>query len=117
MKRFAGFLKKEFYHIFRDRRTLLILFGMPVAQIMLFGFAIRNEIKDARIAILDNSKDHITQSITNKILSSGYFRLYSNLNSAKEIEGIFKQGEVKEVIVFGPGFAEKLQKENSASIQ
>ncbi|TRZ52807.1 ABC transporter permease, partial [bacterium] len=69
MKRFRGFVIKEFYHIFRDTRTLLILFGMPVAQILLFGFAITNEIKDVNVAILDMSKDNTTQEIGNKILS------------------------------------------------
>ena len=53
MKRFIGFVKKEFYHIFRDRRSLFILFGMPIAQILLFGFAITNEINNVDIAIYD----------------------------------------------------------------
>lgn len=117
MKRFRGFLKKEFYHIFRDRRTLLILFGMPIAQIMLFGFAITNEIKDAKIAILDNSKDEVTQQVTNKILSSGYFILFRNLQSNDQIEEVFKSGKVKEVIVFESDFAEKLQRNGVAGIQ
>ena len=63
MKRFIGFVKKEFYHIFRDKRSMFILFGMPIAQIMLFGFAITNEINNVKIAILDKSKDTETQKI------------------------------------------------------
>ena len=55
MKRFTGFVIKEFFHIFRDYRTLLILFGMPAVQLLLFGYVITNEIKDARIAIFDPS--------------------------------------------------------------
>lgn len=70
-----GFLIKEFRHIFRDFRLMLILFGMPVVQVLLFGFAITNDIKNAPIAILDNSKDYLTQKITTKILSSDYFIL------------------------------------------
>ena len=57
MKSFRGFIIKEFYHIFRDKRTMLILFGMPVVQLILFGFAIRNEINDAKISIVDHSND------------------------------------------------------------
>ena len=68
-----GFIIKEFFHIFRDVRTMLILFGMPVVQVLIFGFTITNDIKNVEIAILDYSKDHITQEITNKIISSGYF--------------------------------------------
>ena len=70
MKRFIGFVKKEFYHIFRDKRSLFILFGMPIAQILLFGFAITNEINNVDIAILDHSNDEETQKIIQKIKSS-----------------------------------------------
>lgn len=117
MKRFLGFLRKEFYHIFRDKRSLVILFGMPIAQILLFGFAITNEIKDAKIGILDKAHDNLSLELTNKILSSGYFRLYANLKSEKEIEPAFRKGEIKEVIIFEPKFSEKLLKENKANVQ
>ncbi len=117
MKRFIAFVKKEFKHILRDYRTLLILFGMPIAQILIFGFAITNEIKDAKIAILDFSKDMRTQQISNKILSSGYFLLYYNLNSISDIEPAFKEGIIKEVIVFEPEFGKNLDKTNLANVQ
>lgn len=117
MKQFKGFLIKEFYHIFRDFRTLLILFGMPVAQILLFGYAITNEIKDVKIAILDKSKDNITREISDKLLSSGYFILYDNLQSVKDIEPEFRKGIIKEVIIFEPNFSENLNKLGKANIQ
>lgn len=117
MKRFRGFVIKEFYHIFRDYRSLLILFGMPFAQILLFGFVITNEIKDAQIAIYDQSKDHQTRRITDKLLSSGYFKLEREIESYGQIEESFQKGETKLVIVFEKGFATKLEKENRADMQ
>lgn len=117
MKRFLAFVKKEFKHILRDYRTLLILFGMPIAQILLFGFAITNEIRDAKIAILDFSKDNVTEEISNKILSSGYFMLYYNLNSVTDIEPAFKEGIIKEVIIFEPDFGKNLGRTNLANLQ
>lgn len=117
MKRFSGFIKKEFYHIFRDPRTLLILFGLPVVQLLIFGFVVTNEVKDARIAVLDYSKDEKTREITNKILSSGYFRLDKNLSSEAEIEEVLKQGHIQEVIIFEHDFASKLEREKTAGIQ
>jgi ABC-2 type transport system permease protein len=117
MKRFIGFIIKEFYHIFRDYRTLLILFGMPAAQLLLFGYVVTNEIKDARIAVYDSSKDEVTRKITEKILSSGYFILEKNLTNSAEIAPVFREGNTKLVIVFGRNFAEKLQKEGKADIQ
>lgn len=117
MKRFKGFVIKEFYHIFRDYRTMVILFGMPLVQILIFGFAISTEINNAGIAILDNSKDAVTQKITNKLLSSGYFNLEANLSDYKEIEPMFRKGNIKEVIIFENNFAQKLETEKKANIQ
>jgi ABC-2 type transport system permease protein len=117
MRRFRGFVIKELYHIFRDYRTLLILFGMPAVQLLLFGYVITNEIKDAKIAILDQSKDNVTQQITQKILSSGYFLLEKNLSDYRQIDQSFREGKIKLVIVFEPNFASRLQKENHARIQ
>jgi ABC-2 type transport system permease protein len=111
-----GFIIKEFYHIFRDVRTMVILFGMPVVQVLIFGFAISTEIKDAKIAILDHSKDHVSLELGNKILSSDYFILNDYLDSEEQIEGVFRAGKVKEVIVFGPHFARQMEKDQNASV-
>ena len=117
MKLFRSFVKKEFFHIFRDTRTLLILFGLPIALILIFGYVVTSEIKNAKIAILDHSKDEVTIEISNKILSSGYFILDENLQSEKQIEDVFKRGNVREVIIFEPDFAKNLSKNKQANIQ
>lgn len=117
MKRFKGFIKKEFYHIFRDKRSLFILFGMPIAQILLFGFAITNEINNVDIAILDHSKDAMTQEIINKISASNYFSINQFIEREKDIESVFKKGKIKAVLIFEKNFSEKIIKENSVTIQ
>ncbi len=117
MKRFIGFIKKEFYHIFRDRRSLFILFGMPIAQILLFGFAITNEINNVDIAILDHSKDATTKEIINKIAASKYFSINQFIEKESDIEVVFKKGKVKAVLNFEKDFSKNIIKENNASIQ
>jgi len=117
MKLFWAFVRKEFYHIFRDKQTLLILFGLPIALIMIFGYVVSNEIKDVKIAIFDQSKDGTTQKITNKILSSGYFILDMDIDNANEIEAVFKKGKVRELVIFEPDFEHKLNKNGIANIQ
>jgi len=117
MKRLLSFIKKEVYHIFRDYRTMIILFGMPIAQIMVFGFAITTEIKDAQIAILDQSKDQVTQKINEKILSSGYFKLNKYLDNHADITSTFEEGKVKLIIVYSKNFGLDLIKNNAADIQ
>jgi ABC-2 type transport system permease protein len=108
MKRFLGFVKKEFLHIFRDFRTLIILFGIPTAQILIFGFVVSTDIKDAPVAFLDFSKDEITQKISDKMCSSGFFKRTGNLQSYDDIDRIFKKGKAKAVIVFGHDFGRDL---------
>ena len=112
-----AFIKKEFYHIFRDYRSMVILFGMPIVQVLLFGFAITTDLKDAKIAILDLSKDVVTRELTQKIISSNYFLLVENLESENQIKPAFQKGDIKQVIVFEPDFARKLEKEGNASVQ
>lgn len=117
MKQLLSFIKKEFYHIFRDPRTMLILFGIPIAQLLIFGTVIKSEINDIHIAIYDQSKDEISQEIINKLLSSGYFILDEDLTNLDGIEAIFRKGKVREVIIFEADFGKNLIKEGTAEMQ
>jgi ABC-2 type transport system permease protein len=117
MKEFLGFIRKEFLHIFRDFRTLIILFGMPMAQILIFGFVIRNEIQDVKIAILDESKDRVTREITSRLLASGFFRIDEYISSPEELEAIFRKGKVREAVIFTDRFAEMLQRDGKAPME
>jgi ABC-2 type transport system permease protein len=116
MKRFLGFVKKEFLHIFRDYRTLFILFGIPAAQILIFGYAVSTEIKDAGIAILDLSHDEISVKLTDKLVSSGFFKNTATIFDYNDIDRIFKKGKTKAVIIFEHDFGEKFIKEGKASL-
>ncbi len=112
-----GFIIKEFYHIFRDFRSMIILFGMPVVQVLLFGFALSTEVKNAPVAIIDHSNDQVTRAITSKLLSSGFFILSDQVAGEGHIEEVFRHGKVKEVIIFESDFATKLEKDRQAGIQ
>jgi len=116
MKRFLGFVNKEFLHIFRDYRTLIILFGIPAAQILIFGFAVSTDIKNAGVAFLDLSKDEISQKISDKICSSGFFKRTENLLNYNEIDKELKKGKTKAVVVFEENFGRNLISGGKASI-
>ena len=117
MKRFTGLIKKEFYHIFRDRRSLIILFGMPVVQILLFGFAITNEINNVNIAILDHSKDATTREIIEKISASKYFSITQFVDKTSDMPAVFEKGKVKAILNFEKDFENKLITEKKAKVQ
>ena len=104
MKQFIAFVRKEFFHIFRDRRTMLILLGMPVVQIILFGFAISTEVKNVRVAVLDPNNDVMTRHIVDRINASEYFMVTRLLHFPKA----FREGDTDLAIVFGTQFADRL---------
>jgi ABC-2 type transport system permease protein len=116
-KQFFSFVKKEFFHIWRDKSTLFILLGMPVIQIIIFGFALTNEVKNSKIAVLDNSKDAATSSLIAELSASRYFDLAENIYTYKGIDAAFKKGDIKLAIIFPPHFNEDLQHFNKAQVQ
>ncbi len=117
MKQLLTFIRKEFLHVFRDRKTLLMLFGLPIAQIVLFGFALSNEIKNSRIAVVDYSKDATTTRIISEIAASNYFDIQRSLASADELQAAFKKGDIRMAVIFPANFGSDLQHTGKATLQ
>ena len=117
MGAFWMFVHKEFLHIFRDRRTLLVLFGMPVALITLFGFALTNEIKNADVAVLDFDKGPRARDVQNRLFSSGYFGRRAYVRTYPAVEAAFRAGHVKLAVVFPAGFSADLDHLGRAQVQ
>lgn len=112
-----GLIIKEFRHIWRDPRTLLILFGIPLVQLVLFGYALSTEIKNAPIALLDHARDAQSYSLQTKLFSSGYFYLAKQLLNEKQLDESFKDGKVRMAIVIPPRFGESLNHHKKVQVQ
>lgn len=110
---FFSFVRKEFYHVLRDRKTLLILFGMPVMQILIFGFALTNEVKNAKVMVVDEAKDAASKEIIARIGASRYFEIQNTSDGHRNIEAIFRDGEIKLAIVFPANFSGNMQGEGT----
>ena len=117
MKQLIAFIRKEFYHVFRDRRTLLILFGIPIAQIILFGQALSSEVKNIGIAVLDEANNTYSQEITHRLQASPYFKLKEPLLRYDQVEDQFKRGTIKAALIFPPDFGKDLYTPSGASLQ
>nr|WP_294793015.1 ABC transporter permease [uncultured Mucilaginibacter sp.] len=117
MKQLNVFIKKEFAHVLRDRKTLLILFGMPIVQILIFGFALTNEVKNARIVIMDQAGDAASKRIISKISNSRYFDVAATVINTKQVESAFKSGEAGLAVIFPQGFNADLLHQNKATMQ
>lgn len=114
---FFAFVRKEFYHIFRDVRTMLVIIGIPVIQILLIGFAISTEVKNVEIAVYDPSNDEASNRIINRLDASEYFNVTRRLKSANEADEAFKKGQTGLIVVFCEDFGERLYRTGDAAVQ
>ena len=110
MKMFIAFVGKEIRHILRDRRTMLILFGMPLIMMLLFGFAISTDVKDVRLVAVTTPADHLTQRMLTRLDASEYFILTHTAQTTAEAEQLIRNGQADIAIVFSPRFADRLHK-------
>lgn len=118
MKRsFIALIKKEFRHIFRDRWTMVILLGIPIVQIILFGFAISTEVTNVRVAVYDPSNDAATQSLIERFDANPYFTITSHLHTPQQIDEVMAGSETDMVLVFPERFRQQLLHARTANIQ
>ena len=106
MKQFLAFIRKELKHILRDRRTMLILFGMPIVQIILFGFALSTEVRNVQTAVLTLSgEDGYTRPLIDKLDASEYFDITHIIHSPDEMYRLFQENKIDMAVVFPPDAA------------
>jgi ABC-2 type transport system permease protein len=117
MKQFIAFVDKEFRHIIRDNRTLLIIIGMPIVEILLFGFAINMEVRDIRVAFYDPTPDAFTTGIAERIKQNSYFNYQGNMQSMEEMEETMRKGKIDLAVVFQQNFQEELVHSGYAAVQ
>lgn len=117
MRRFISFVHKEFCHILRDWRTMLILLVYPVVLIVLFGYAVTTEVKNVRVAVLDLSHDAVTSKICGHIAASRYLVMAAVPHSRQEVETMFRRGDIDVAVIFESGFADNIRHGGDARVQ
>ncbi len=90
MKQFLSFIQKEARHILRDKRTMLILFGMPIVLMLLFGFAITNDVKNVRTVVVTSTMNHQTQQAIDRLAASEYFTIVKTVATPKDAEQLIR---------------------------
>ena len=108
MKQFTSFIIKEAKHIVRDKRTMLILFGMPVIMMLLFGYAITNDIKNVRTVIVMSNTDYTTQQAVDRLSVSENFTITKVVATPSEAQKAIREQKADMAIVFGSGHARGL---------
>ena len=107
MKQFFSFVLKETKHISRDKRTMLMLFGMPIVMMLLFGFAVTNDVRNVRVVIVMNNADNATQQVADRLAASEYFTLTKVVATPTEAEKAIRDQKADMAIVFSQDFASR----------
>lgn len=116
MNALRGLLRKEWYHILRDRRTLFVIIFYPIVQVMLFGSSIRTDVRDVRLAIIDPTPDATTLALRNRFSASSIFRIVSVTPTAAPLEHLFQTDTVQVALAFQPRFGERLSRGEAAQV-
>lgn len=117
MKEISAFIKKEFKHIFRDKRTVLIVLVMPIIQIILFGFALSTEVHNAVVDVVGDPTDPQVAQIVHRMESNEYLEIGEFLNSPAEIDARLRKGKAAAAICFEDKFDEQRGRSGKAAVR
>ena len=117
MKVFFSFIRKEFWHVLRDKRSMIILLGLPIVMMLLYGFALSNEVKNSNITILDLANDEASKLLIDRFDQSRYFSVTQQIHHESEIQDVFEEGKARMVVVFPRNFSEDLSHSHAAQIR
>ena len=117
MSAFAGFVRKETLHLLRDRQTLGILLVFPVVQVLLFGFAVRTDVQDIAIAVVDPTPDVATLELRERLAASDRFHIVAVLPSTGGLEARFREGTVRQALVLPPDVERRIGRGDSLPVQ
>lgn len=105
MKQFLSLVIKEAKHIVRDKRTMLMLFGMPIVLMLLFGFAITNDVKNVRTVIVTSQTNYATQQAVDRLSASAYFTVTRAVATSAEARRLIQDQKADLAVVFSAHFS------------
>ena len=117
MIRLRALLLKEFIQMRRDRLTLGMMIGMPIIQLMLFGFAINTDVKHLPTVVFDQSNSSESRDLLESFSASGYFDINYIAKGFKDLNARIDDGDAKVGVVLPPDFAENVRGGRTASVQ
>jgi ABC-2 type transport system permease protein len=117
VRSFLGFVWKETLHLLRDRQTLAILLLFPVIQVLIFGFAVRTDVRDIAIAVVDPTPDVATQELRERIEASDRFHIVGVVSSTRSLELQFRRGTIRQALVLPRDVERRIGRGDSLPVQ
>lgn len=115
--RFIAVLKKEFLHIRRDRASLIMAIGMPIAMLLIFGYAINTNVEHLPTVVWDQAQTVDSRELITSIRNTQYMDPDNFVQGYKEIEGFLDSGKARTAVIIPPDFGKKIQGMKQASVQ
>lgn len=116
--RIRAIAKKEIKQLSRDKRMMFVLFFFPVLLLIIFGYAVNYDVRNVKIAVLDNDRTSLSREFVNGISSSSYFDIVEKFTIDKHTKEILDEGTAKAVIVIPQGFSKDIYaNKESAKLQ
>ena len=117
LARLKQMLIKEFIQVFRDKRTRVVLFGPPIIQMLIFGYAATFEIYHVPTVVLDLDHSQESRELISRFSSSPYFDVQRQLTDYRQIGDLIDQGKATVGLEIHAGFAQNLRKGQTAPLQ
>jgi len=117
VRAFVGFVRKETLHLLRDRQTLAILLLFPVVQVLIFGFAVRTDVEDIAIAIVDPTPDVATLGLRDRIAASDRFHIVAVTTSGQGLDARFRDGSVRQALLLPTEVERRIGRGDSLQLQ
>ncbi|HEY7613985.1 MAG TPA: ABC transporter permease [Gemmatimonadales bacterium] len=117
MRAFTGFVRKETLHLLRDRQTLAILLLFPVVQVLIFGFAVRTDVQDIAIAIVDPTPDVATLELRERVAASDRFHVVAVTTSSRPLDALMRDGTIRQALVLPADVERRIGRGDSLPIQ
>jgi len=114
--RLGAMLMKEFIQMRRDRITFGMMLGVPLVQLLLFGFAINSDPKGLPAALVTTTQDHYTRAMVSALQMTGYYRFDHIVGSAAEAEALIARGDVSFVVTVPSDFARRVDRQQNPQI-
>ncbi|HJV35132.1 ABC transporter permease [Geomonas sp.] len=115
--RLRQMLIKELIQVFRDKRTRFVIFGPPIIQMLVFGYAASLDIHHVPTAILDYDQTQVSRDLISRFAGSRYFQVEKRLRNGQEVAEAMDKGSVDLVIRIDAGFTRLLRKAQPAPLQ
>lgn len=115
--RLKAIIRKEFYHLIRDYRSLYLAFAIPLILIILFGYALNLDVNNVETVVIDHDKTELSRDFLSKLSASPYFRISAHLNDTKTAVNYLDHNLTSVAIIIGPGFMKNIRADRTAALQ